>query len=239
MNTKLFGILGILTGFLFCCSNLFADPLNNWHWRNPLPNGNPQFGAQTLNAIIFTNGTFFGVGNDGVVATSLDATNWAQSFTATSNQLNAIIFADGMFVAVGNSGTIETSADGTNWVLQNSGTTSNLSAVTYGNGKFVAVGSTVLASSDGVNWSPAVSGLSSASAVAGNSIGFVALNGSNHDYFSTDGLNWTTNTLTVPVSGYSRRRMPRLNEHYFFARLCCTAAKNIPQGISIGPDMKG
>jgi hypothetical protein len=203
MSTKLFTIFGVLTGFLFCCFNLLADPLNNWHWRNPLPNGNPQFPGQALNRILFTNGTFFGVGNSGVVATSLDATNWAQNFTATSNQLNAIIFADGMFMAVGNLGTIETSADGTNWILQYSGTTSNLSDVAYGNGEFVAVGAVVLASSDAVNWSPAVSGLSSAGGVAGNSVRFVALNGSTNDYFSTDGLHWTANPLTVPVSGYT------------------------------------
>src|SRR5215469_14242847 len=109
MKTKPFTIFCILTSFLFCCFSLLANPLNNWHWRNPLPNGNPQSGAQTLNSVIFANGTFFAVGNSGVVATTPDGTNWAQNATATSNQLNAIIFGDGMFVAVGNAGTIETS----------------------------------------------------------------------------------------------------------------------------------
>ena len=203
MKSKLFAIFRLVTGLLLSCSNLLGDPLNNWHWRNPLPNGNPLVAAQTLNGIIFTNGTFFAVGNSGVVATSINATNWAEFATDTTNQLNNIIFADGKFVAVGNLGTIETSADGTNWVLQNSGTTSNLTAVAYGNGTFVAAGNAVLASTDTINWSPAVSGLSSARAVAGNSIGFVALNGSAQDYFSTDGLHWTANTLTVPVSGYA------------------------------------
>src|SRR5215469_15913300 len=197
MNTKLFRLSAIFTLFLFCCSNLRADPLNNWHWRNPLPNG--QFGAQALNAIIFTNGTFFAVGNSGVVATTLNGTNWAQYATATSNQLKAITFADGKFVAVGNSGTIETSANGTNWVLQNSGTAGNLDSVAYGNGKFVTVGDTVLASSDAVNWTPVVSGLNSAFAVAGNALGFVALPGGSQECFSSDGLHWTANTLTVPV----------------------------------------
>src|SRR5215472_5833552 len=115
MNTKtIFGALAIAV-WLACCGSLSADPLDNWHWRNPLPNGNPQFGAQTLNSIIFTNGTFFGVGNSGVVDTSIDATNWTQTISATSNQLNGIIYAGGKFVAVGNSGAVETSSDGTNW----------------------------------------------------------------------------------------------------------------------------
>jgi hypothetical protein len=194
MNTKnIFGSL-VFAGWLACCGNLPADPLNNWHWRNPLPNGNPQLGAQTLNDIIFTNGTFFGVGNSGVVDTSIDATNWTQTITATSNQLNSIIDAGGKFVAVGNNGAVETSANGTNWVLQNSGTTSALGSVTYGNGKFVAVGGAVIASSDAVNWTPAVSGLSSAGAVAGSSFGFVAIGGTNA-YFSSDGLYWTYHPL--------------------------------------------
>jgi hypothetical protein len=207
MSTRSIYIFTALTGLLFCCFNVLADPLNNWHWRNPLPDGNPPLGAQALNGVIFTNGTFFAVGNAGVVATSLNSTNWTQNPTATSNQLNAIIFADGQFVAVGNSGTIETSADGTNWVLQNSGSTSNLDAVACGDGRFVAVGGAVVSSSDAINWLPAVSGLSSASTVAGNSAGFVALDGSSQDYFSTDGIHWTANTLTVPVSGFDGRSL--------------------------------
>src|SRR5580698_6763881 len=140
MKTKnFFG--AVFAGWLACCGNLSAGPLDNWHWRNPLPNGNPQFGAQALNSIIFTNGTFFGVGNSGVISTSSDTTNWTQTITATSNQLSSIIDAGGKFVAVGGNGTVETSPDGTNWVLQNSGTTSTLNTVAYGNGKFVAVGS--------------------------------------------------------------------------------------------------
>lgn len=207
MKTKLFTKFAVFTGLILTSFRLLGDPLNNWHWRNPLPSGNPQFPAQALNGIIFTNDTFFAVGNFGVVATSIDATNWAEFSTATSNQLNSIIFADGQFVAVGNAGTIETSTDGTNWVLQNSGTTSNLDAIACGNGKFVALGAVVLASPDAVNWSPAVSGLSSASAVTGNSIGFVAVNGSTNAYFSTDGLHWTAHTLTVPVSGFGGRTL--------------------------------
>ncbi|HTR43718.1 MAG TPA: hypothetical protein VMH87_19065 [Pseudomonadales bacterium] len=199
MRTKtFFGVLA-LASFFAWCDNSSADPLNNWHWRNPLPNGNPQFGAQTLNDIIFTNGTFFAVGNFGVVDTSFDATNWTQTISATSNQLNSIICADGKFVAAGVNGTVETSADGTNWVLQTSGTTSALNSVTYGNGKFVAVGSgAVIASPDAMAWSPAVSGLSTGSAVAGGSFGFVAINGSTNAFFSADGLNWTYHPLSAP-----------------------------------------
>jgi hypothetical protein len=77
-----------------------------------------------------------------------------------------------------------------------------LSSVAYGNGKYVAVGNAVIASSDGVHWTAAVSGLSGAGQVAGGAAGFVAVNGGTQDYFSADGLNWTANTLTVPVTGF-------------------------------------
>ncbi len=196
MKTKNIIVTLVFVGWLGCGGSLSADPLNNWHWRNPLPNGNPQFGAQQLNSIIFTNGTFFGVGNFGVISTSIDATNWTQTITATSNQLSSIIFADGKFVVVGSSGTVETSSDGTNWVLQNSGTTSTLNTVAYGNGKFVTVGSAaVLGSSDAVSWTPAGAGLSSGSRVAGSSVGFVAIDGGTNAYFSSDGLYWTYQPL--------------------------------------------
>jgi len=195
----------LLAGIFLCCFNVLADPLNNWHWRNPLPNGNPinyPYGGD-LDGIVFANGQFFAVGANGVEVTSPDGTNWTQWATATTNQLNDIIYANGQFVAAGNNGTIETSSSGTNWVLQNSGTTNALGNVAYGNGKYVAVGGTiVISSSDAATWSPEVSGIIGAAQVAGNSSGFVAVDGSANTYFSLDGLTWTTNILTAPGNSY-------------------------------------
>jgi hypothetical protein len=151
----------VLAGFLI--QNSFADALDNWHWRNPLPNGNPQAGPHTLYGIIFVNGKFFGVGDSGVVSISSDATNWTEFATATTNRLNNVIFAAGKFLAIGNNGAIETSTDGTNWLLQVSGTTNSLSVAAYHSGKFVAAGANaVVTSSDTINWSSAVFGLSGA-----------------------------------------------------------------------------
>jgi hypothetical protein len=191
-------------GFLlnFCCA--FAAPLDNWHWRNPLPNGNPQAGPHLLNGIAFGAGKFVAVGASGVVSTSTDITNWIESATATTNDLKGIIYARGQFVAVGNGGAVETSGDGANWVQQNSGTTNPLSSVAYGNGKFVAVGgNAVIASPNAVNWTAATSGLSGASTIAGGSNGFVAVAASAQAYFSSDGLAWTTKTLTAPGNSFN------------------------------------
>jgi hypothetical protein len=191
----------VMVGILSCCS-LFADPLNNWHWRNPLPNGNPVvIGTNILYGVIFTNGTFFGIGANGAVATSTDGRYWVENPSAAPGiQLNAIAYGGGQFVAVGAGGNAETSPDGTNWVLQNPPDLNSLYSVVYANGIFVAVGSGSLGittSTDGVNWTePPPGQLESASGVAGCPTGFVAIGGTNA-YFSTDGLYWTTNILST------------------------------------------
>jgi hypothetical protein len=204
MKTKLFALaLGVFAFFL-SFSTALADPLNNWSWRNPLPNGNPPPSAQNLYGIVFTNGQFFAVGANGVEVTSTDGTNWTQRATATTNQLNDIIYGNGQFMAVGNNGAVETSANGTNWVVQISGTSAALGSVAYGNGKYVAVGAnTVIASSDGAAWSPATSGPSGALEVAGGSSGFVAVNGGPNAFFSANGLTWATNSLPIPEKGFN------------------------------------
>jgi hypothetical protein len=198
------------TGWLFLAGfglslNLitaFAPPLDNWHWRNPLPDGNPPSGPHALYGLVFASGKFVGVGDSGIASSSTDSTNWTESATATTNQLNGINYASGQFVAVGNGGAVETSPDGLNWTLRNSGTTNPLNELAYSNGKYVAVGtSNVLASADAENWSPAVSGLSGATGVTGGNNGFVAINGSNQAFFSIGGSTWTSSALTVPDTG--------------------------------------
>ena len=86
MKSKQFLGAIAFAGFLFCCLNLFADPLDNWHWRNPLPDGNPQAGPHTLYGLVFANGIFVGVGDSGVVSISSDTTKWTEYATATTNK---------------------------------------------------------------------------------------------------------------------------------------------------------
>lgn len=190
-------------GILFFFHNGFGAALDNWSWRNPLPNGNPQVGPHTLYGIIFTNGSFVAVGDSGTVSISTDGTNWTESATATTNKLNGITYGNGLFLAVGDGGAVETSINGTNWVLRTSGTTNSFSVAAYGNGKFAAVGgSVVIASPNAVNWSPAVSSLSGATGLAGGSAGFVAIAGDNQVFFSSNGSTWTGQTLTAPGSSF-------------------------------------
>ena len=209
MRTKWFILGGIISTLI--SFGAIAAPLDNWYWRNPLPNGNPQLGPQTLNAMTYAAGEFVAVGNSGVVSISTDSTNWTQNATATTNNLHGLVYAAGEFLAVGDGGVVETSTNGTNWTLQNSETTSPLIAVAYGNGSFVAAGTNfVIESQDSLAWTTAPTpwvtkpvSIGGTVALAGGSNGFVAVTGDAQAYFSTDGLTWTGQTLTAPGSVFS------------------------------------
>ncbi len=208
---KLYRVHSIIVLFgLFYCGQVGLCRRDNWHWRNPLPNGNPQAGPHTMKGVVFANGQFVAVGADGVSSISSDSTNWAESATATTNNLNGVAYLNGLFVAVGDNGALETSTDGITWILRAAGTTNSLTAVAFANGNYVAVGTNaVITSPDAANWFPAASGLSGATGVAGGSAGFVAVGGnaiftsgsSNKVFFSANGSTWTSQTFTVPDSG--------------------------------------
>jgi hypothetical protein len=207
---------GLLTLVLLCCcGSVFADGFDNWHWRNPLPNGNPPAGPHALYGVVFANGKFVGAGDSGTVSISPDGTNWTESATATTNTLNAIIYGGGLFLAVGDGGAVETSTDGMNWMLRASGTTNSLAAAAFANGIFVAVGgNAVITSSDAANWSPVVSGLTGATGVAGGSAGFVAIGGGSQVFFSADGSIWTSQQLTTVPDGSSGFGFPKSMVHW-------------------------
>jgi len=128
-----------------------AGPLDRWHRRNPLPQGNH------LLAMTEFGGALVAVGEHGTVLTSTNGTNWAVQPIKLDIALHGIVHANGLLVAVGEAETILTSTDGVEWTLRRTGGDRNLYGVAYGNGRFVAVGmwSTVLVSSDGVTWEDA------------------------------------------------------------------------------------
>ncbi|HXB58207.1 MAG TPA: hypothetical protein VNU95_01505 [Candidatus Acidoferrales bacterium] len=209
MKANLVRVFFALTGILLFCGQALAGPLDNWTWRNPLPNGNPVVGTNVLDSVVFTNGNFYAVGFLGTVASSSDGRFWTEYPSATTNQLTQIIYAGGQFVAVGNNGTIETSTDAVNWVLQTSGVPNNLVSLAYANGIYLTCGGgQVLTSPDAVNWTfTPITKFRNLGAVAGSSFGFVGINGSTNVYFSTDGMNWTTNGLTASGSVFNNESL--------------------------------
>src|SRR6266849_11077125 len=79
---------------LFACLSLLCldeavaqlDPLSNWHWRNPLPQGNP------LYSVAYGNGMFVAVGVGSTILTSSDGTDWTKRDFKTALELNAITY---------------------------------------------------------------------------------------------------------------------------------------------------
>ena len=195
---KLLGFsLVVITLLIGIPDFLIADPLDNWHLRNPLPQGN------NLSGVAYGNGTFVAVGDSGTILTSPDGVTWTIRTSGTDSDLFAATYANGIFVVVGGStsspstgGTILTSPDGVTWTIRISGA-NGLSGVTYGNSTFVAVGwsGTILTSPDGVTWITRSSGTNShLSGVTYGNGTFVAL-GELSILTSPDGVTWTTRTL--------------------------------------------
>lgn len=131
-----------------------AGLLENWHWRNPLPQGN------SLHNVVFVNGRYIALGELGTLLTSTDGTNWVRQMSGTTSALRDCAYGAGIYVAVGDFGAVLTSTDATNWVPQYAGTFYSLNGITYGGGQFVAVGeqSVILTSPNGSVWTPRSSG---------------------------------------------------------------------------------
>lgn len=123
-----------------------GDALSRWTLTSPLP-----FNA-TITDIAFGAGRFVAVATDGLMASSVDGTNWTPVDLRTTANLDAVAYGNGRFVAVGGPG-IVTSGDGLQWTAAASSVPWNLRAVTFGNGQFIAAGGDViLSSTDGLAW---------------------------------------------------------------------------------------
>jgi len=141
-------VIALLSCLLPICRG--ADSLDQWTWRNPLPQGND------LSDVCYGNGKFVAVGISGTILTSDDGATWTLRNSGARNEgLNAVAYLNGRFVVVGTGGTILTSSDGVTWTSHYTGTSDWLWSVTYGSGQFVAVGDsgTVVTSADGAVWS--------------------------------------------------------------------------------------
>jgi hypothetical protein len=159
MNTlKPFAVPALLV----VCASVWADPLDQWTWRNPLPQGNSLLG------IAYGKNQFVAVGA-GTILTSPDGATWTTRVNPPGNDLTCVAYGNDLFVAVGadfsagigpnsiSGCTILTSPDGITWTSRTSGTPNGLTGIAYGNHQFVAVGpgepeATILTSPDGINW---------------------------------------------------------------------------------------
>jgi hypothetical protein len=173
--------------FILSIARTFAsDPLDTWHWRNPLPTGVPLYG------VTYGDGKYVAVGYAGTVAVSEDATNWVarQTSFVPENRLFSIAYGNGRFTAVGPQ-SIVTSTDTTNWLRIEH--TASATDIAYGNGAFVAVSpsSPLVASSDGTNWTTRVA--KGFRTVAFGNGTFVAAAG--ESMTSPDGMTWAPGSI--------------------------------------------
>jgi hypothetical protein len=137
-----------------------SNPLDQWQWRNPLPDSGNALTANGLWGVTFANGTFVAVGNQGTIVSSVDGTNWTSQTLGpiygpgTWYSLWAVAWGNGLWVGVGTGGpnpgdinvgvnfpVVVTSPDLVNWKTQAvPADVSYLMGIIYTNGLFVTVG---------------------------------------------------------------------------------------------------
>ena len=112
-----------------------------------------------FNAIAANSQTIVAVGDNGIIYTGFNGTNWFAQSSGVAYNLNDIIWDsyNNIFVAVGEHGTILTAPiDGATWTIQTSGTIETLESVVWNNDsdEYVIVGlnNTVLRSTNLTTW---------------------------------------------------------------------------------------
>ncbi len=149
------------------------------------------------------NGLYVAVGDDGIIKTSTDLTNWNIRESGTTEYLWGCAWGNGRFVAAGSKGTMVYSRDGIEWTTVLLDQDIYFYDITWGKGKFLAVGCSyevlngsnqlryIYSSPDGVTW---VKELEYIDFCAWNNIKFTNdtffVYGSEDYAFSSDGSNW-------------------------------------------------
>jgi hypothetical protein len=147
-----------------------ADGLGQWHWRNPLPQG------ENLSTVVYANGLWVAAGN-GVILTSTDGLNWTQDYwgpnyiSGGGTSSKGVAFGNGLWVAAavnGQTATVGgvvssaliamTSADGVNWTSYDTGTGLLPLSIAFGQDQWMVSGEgsneggAILSSPDGLHW---------------------------------------------------------------------------------------
>ena len=98
-------------------------------------------GISYNNGVFVASGSLWDVVSSGLIATSIDGSNWTSTKLNVSSEMTSSQFDNGQWMAVGGSGEIFSSSDNAKtWNAQISGSKKNLKGVVGGNGVWVAVG---------------------------------------------------------------------------------------------------
>jgi hypothetical protein len=110
-----------------------------------------------LKSVVFGNGRFVAVGENGTLITSPDGFIWKKEASGTSFNLNDIEYGNGRYVVAGDSGTVLVSSDGITWERVVSGFSVNTSSMVYSNSNFVILkwySSLQISDAYGLQWQP-------------------------------------------------------------------------------------
>ncbi len=171
--------------------------LDEWTWRNPLPQANPLRGGASNGSVAVL------VGDRGAIVTSADGISWSPRTSGSDRNLSGVAWGAGRFVAVGGtlpntsgSAVVLTSPDAAVWTSV-AMDAPGLHGIARSDTMFVAVGAigTLLSSPDGVTWAkrsfPPTAPYDSFRGVAWGDGQFVAVGDSGKLATSPDGVNWT------------------------------------------------
>lgn len=168
-------------------------------------------------SVAYGAGQFVAVGSnndEGVVATSPDGASWTPRMSAAGGW-SSVTFADGKFVAVGSESEqvqTMTSIDGITWTA-NPGPGTYMSAIAYGADRFVALsrddnGAIAAISTNAAMWTPHQMPQVHARSVTFGDGQFIAI-GSGGVLSSTDGVQWTSQSIPTSQGASARSSSPR------------------------------
>ncbi len=134
-----------------------------------------------LNSVIYANGLFVSVGDNGAINTSTDGVNWQPRVSGTSNELNEVIYGHAGFIAAGSNNTLLTSADGITWEVKISpitNTNNRFYSASYHSGVYLlGYVDGILRSVDGVKWTKPYDSSSNIDIISEGSLGFLVSTG--------------------------------------------------------------
>jgi hypothetical protein len=157
--------------------------------------------------IIFYDGKFLAVGNDGGIDYINSSGRKASVANACRNTLNCVISIDQIVVAAGDDGTVLFSSHGKAFTKVESGTDKNINGIAYKNELLIAGADkgTILISKNGKIWSSKhleVKG--NIVSVASNDSFFLGITGNGEIIKSDDGFNWEIKDYNKEYSGYNK-----------------------------------
>lgn len=190
--------------WIACKSNIIAYSTDGISWTETTISGL----SGSLAYISYGSGKFIVMSNyywtAEVVYSTTGTSGWTLSVdNAFTSYKGPIASSGSIFVAVNNGNTVWYSSDGLSWVLASIPVSKQWTGIAYGNGLFVCStinDNTIIYSNDGINYTDGNTGVVGGTAgLSYQNNKFIAFSGI-RSYYSTDGVNWTSQALANPYN---------------------------------------